>query len=172
MEQQSEVYSRILRRHRRKKVIRSVVICVVFCAGLTAAAAAIIRASAVSGSKVDPVDYIKDGNDTVWIDREAYITAENEEVLMLKSSIESYNDRRQECAEEEFKTHAAEIDASEDDYLLARIAMAEAEGEYTETKALVILTVLNRVRSGTFPDTVKEVIFQDKQFTPVSNGRW
>lgn len=61
---------------------------------------------------------------------------------------------------------------AEDAYLLAKIAMAEAEGEDTEGKALVIRVVLNRVWSDSFPDTIHDVIFQPKQFSPVSNERW
>lgn len=61
---------------------------------------------------------------------------------------------------------------SEDAYLLAKIAMAEAEGEDVEGKALVILVVLNRVRSDKFPDSIPEVIFQERQFSPVGNGRF
>lgn len=63
-----------------------------------------------------------------------------------------------------------------DKYLLAKIAMAEAEGESLETKILVILTILNRVDSNCFPNTIEEVIFQNNgvyQFSPVeSGGRW
>lgn len=61
---------------------------------------------------------------------------------------------------------------SYNDYLLARIAMAEAEGESIEGKAMVILVVLNREKSSDFPDTIEEVIFEDGQFTPVENGRF
>ncbi|MCI8528013.1 MAG: cell wall hydrolase [Lachnospiraceae bacterium] len=61
---------------------------------------------------------------------------------------------------------------SEDAYLLAKIAMAEAEGEDVEGKALVILVVLNRVWSDKFPDSIPEVIFQKRQFSPVGNGRF
>lgn len=62
----------------------------------------------------------------------------------------------------------------EESYLLAKIAMAEAEGEDTEGKALVILTVLNRVQSkkAYFPDSIKEVIFEKGEFTPVTSGRF
>lgn len=60
----------------------------------------------------------------------------------------------------------------EDAYLLAKIAMAEAEGERVEGKALVMLVVLNRVESDSFPDSISEVIFQKGQFSPVSNGRY
>ena len=69
---------------------------------------------------------------------------------------------------------------SEDDkYLLAKIAMAEAEGESLKTKIFVILTVLNRADSSNkcFPNTIKEVIFEENkgiyQFSPVMpGGRW
>lgn len=61
---------------------------------------------------------------------------------------------------------------AEDAYLLAKIAMAEAEGEDVEGKALVILVVLNRVWSDKFPDSIPEVIFQKRQFSPVGNGRF
>lgn len=43
---------------------------------------------------------------------------------------------------------------AEDAYMLAKIAMAEAESEDTEGKALVMLVVLNRVWSDEFPDTI------------------
>ncbi len=61
---------------------------------------------------------------------------------------------------------------SEDAYLLAKIAMAEAENQGVEGKALVMLVVLNRVWSDRFPDTIPEVIFQEGQFSPVSSGRF
>lgn len=50
--------------------------------------------------------------------------------------------------------------------------MAEAESEDVEGKALVIMVVLNRVWSGKFPDSIPEVIFQERQFSPVGNGRF
>ena len=50
--------------------------------------------------------------------------------------------------------------------------MAEAEGESTEGKALVMLVVLNRVWSDGFPDSIQDVIYEEGQFTPVSNGRF
>lgn len=58
----------------------------------------------------------------------------------------------------------------EDERMLAKIAMAETEGESVEGKALVILVVLNRVWSDEFPDSIEEVIFQKNQFSPVAEG--
>lgn len=62
--------------------------------------------------------------------------------------------------------------SAEESYLLARIAMAEAEGCNTQTKTLIIMCVLNRVWSDEFPNTIEEVIFQENQFSPIDNGRW
>ena len=60
----------------------------------------------------------------------------------------------------------------EECYMLAKIAMAEAESENIEGKALVINVVLNRVKHEKFPDSIEEVIFEEGQFTPTQNGRW
>jgi len=62
---------------------------------------------------------------------------------------------------------------SEDDEILLKVAMAEAEGESTEGKALVMLVVLNRVRSDGFPDSIEEVVFQESQFSvTLEEGRY
>lgn len=55
--------------------------------------------------------------------------------------------------------------------LLQKIVMAEAEGEPYEGKIAVTNVILNRLRSANFPDTIKEVIYQKSQFSPVHNGR-
>ena len=55
--------------------------------------------------------------------------------------------------------------------LLALVTMAEAEGESDEGKRLVIDTILNRVDSGYFPDTIEEVVYQSGQFSSMWNGR-
>lgn len=60
----------------------------------------------------------------------------------------------------------------EERYLLARIAMAEAEGEDTEGKALVMLVVINRVEDCDFPSSIKDVIYQKNQFSSIFDGRW
>lgn len=61
--------------------------------------------------------------------------------------------------------------SKEDLLLLQKIVMAEAEGEPYEGKVAVANVVLNRLRSANFPDTIKEVIYQKRQFSPVANGR-
>jgi N-acetylmuramoyl-L-alanine amidase len=55
--------------------------------------------------------------------------------------------------------------------LLARLVRAEAQTEPFEGKVAVACVVLNRIESPLFPDTMKEVIYERKQFQPVSNGQ-
>lgn len=62
--------------------------------------------------------------------------------------------------------------SEENRYMLAKIAMAEAESEDIVGKALVIRVVLNRLETDEFPDTVEEVVAQKRQFTPIRNGRY
>lgn len=54
--------------------------------------------------------------------------------------------------------------------ILLKIAMAEAEGESVEGKALVMLVVLNRVWSDTFPNSIYDVAFQKNQFSVTAAG--
>ncbi|GAB6988068.1 cell wall hydrolase [Paenibacillus pini] len=62
--------------------------------------------------------------------------------------------------------------SADDVLLLRKIVMAEAEGEPYQGKVAVANVVLNRLRSANFPDTIKGVIFQKFQFSPVANGRF
>lgn len=62
--------------------------------------------------------------------------------------------------------------SASEEYMAAQMAMAEAEGEDTEGKALVILVIYNRQHSGKFPDTVGGVISQENAFTSYHNGRY
>lgn len=55
--------------------------------------------------------------------------------------------------------------------LIALVTMAEAEDEPVEGKRLVIDTILNRVESRRFPNTVEGVIYQKNQFECMWNGR-
>lgn len=76
-----------------------------------------------------------------------------------------------DCTEVQ-ETETAERFTEKEKYMLAKIAMAEAEGCRIKAKELVIHTVLSRIESDMFPNTVEEVIFQKNQFTPISDGRW
>ena len=81
-----------------------------------------------------------------------------------------------ETAEEAAAETGRIYEVSEEDYdALLRLVEAEASGEDIKGKLLVANVVLNRVKSGAFPDTIKEVIYQRQngraQFSPVATGK-
>ena len=73
----------------------------------------------------------------------------------------------------DFKVETIEkqILTDEEIELIALVTMAEAESEPELGKRLVIDTILNRVDSPHFPNTVKEVIYQPSHFSSMWNGR-
>ena len=58
-----------------------------------------------------------------------------------------------------------EIITEDERELLARVVYAESNTESLEGQIAVAQVVLNRVRSESFPDTVSEVIYQERQFS-------
>lgn len=168
----AKINKTIKRGRRRKRIIRRLKkavpgICIgVFIAGM--------GAWCIAAPLPDPDDYgpyrFQAANGQ-WYTQEEYEQMSRER--------DAYHQREHEEAEwrlyqEQTRTgliHSMDFDAN-DAYLLEKIAMAEAESEDTEGKALVMLVVLNRVWDARFPDTIEEVIMQDGAFTPVSNGRY
>ncbi|SEO88087.1 N-acetylmuramoyl-L-alanine amidase [Paenibacillus sophorae] len=73
--------------------------------------------------------------------------------------------------EERDQTTRSYAVSEEEVLLLQKIVMAEAEGEPYKGKVAVANVVLNRLRSAQFPNTIKAVIYQKHQFSPVANGR-
>ena len=62
--------------------------------------------------------------------------------------------------------------SDEESQMLLKLAMAEAEDQGVIGKALVIRVVKNRVDSEAFPNSIEDVIFEPKQFSPVWDGRY
>ena len=61
--------------------------------------------------------------------------------------------------------------SGEEYYTLLQIVEAEATGGDVMSKMMVAGVVLNRVKDSHFPDTIQEVVWQDDQFQPTSDGR-
>lgn len=119
-----------------------------------------------------------EGSDT-WLTQEEYeqMCKERDAYKAAEQAEEqSYYNAILQSTETPVPTTTAAIGSldwdADDSYRLAKIAMAEAEGEDTEGKALVILVVLNRVWSDDFPDTIEGVIAEDTQFAAYENGRY
>lgn len=56
--------------------------------------------------------------------------------------------------------------------VLERIVQAEAGGSGYDGMLAVANVVLNRVKSERFPNSVTDVVFAHRQFTPISDGRY
>ena len=54
--------------------------------------------------------------------------------------------------------------------VLASIINAEARGESYKGKVAVGAVIINRVYHPSFPNSIKKVVYQSGQFTPVENG--
>lgn len=91
------------------------------------------------------------------------------ELVFEDNESEIYEESLEELEEDEVNKEGLNLN-DDDRYILAKIAMAEAGIEDTVGKALVIRVVLNRAKADEFPDTVRDVVFQKKQFSPVANG--
>lgn len=118
-------------------------------------------------------EFHSDGEDVATISK-AIVVEKTEPVITVsqEGSIPIAVEETEETEEtEESITEVIPEMSREDVELIALVTMAEAEGECEEGKRLVIDTVLNRVDSEYFPDTVYEVIYQPNQFSSMWNGR-
>lgn len=142
----------IRRRRRRRQRIKRRILYIAAGALLIAAVASVIAfaASRTEPMKAEPLETQSQEAETQTIETVTAAPEPTTEAALIKS-----------------------MDWDVDEaYILAKIAMAEAEGEDTEGKALVILTVLNRVWSPQFPGTIEEVIAEENAFSSYSNGRY
>lgn len=130
------------------------------------------------GEDMEVVEIREDG----WInvtydDMDGYVSGEYVNVRFLIDSgetMEEINERKK--AEKEAKKKlvtnygAATADADET-MLLAALIQCEAGGEPYEGQLAVGAVVMNRVRSGAYPDNIYGVIYASGQFTPALNGK-
>ncbi len=79
---------------------------------------------------------------------------------------------KEELEKNKLEKYLGAMTASEYElYLLAAIIYCESGGESYEGKLAVGAVVLNRVRSGAYPDTLQGVIYASGQFTPAQSGK-
>ncbi|MBS6196479.1 MAG: cell wall hydrolase [Clostridiales bacterium] len=93
----------------------------------------------------------------------AYMFAEHIEIEEATAlTMEEYQEQKQEVS---VSVSGGELD------LLAAIIQCEAGGESHTGKVAVGAVIMNRVRSGQFPNTISEVVYQSGQFSPVASGK-
>lgn len=77
-----------------------------------------------------------------------------------------------EAAQQAFQRETTSVNvSSSDEELLAALIYCEAGGEPYEGQVAVGAVVMNRVRSSSFPNTIREVIYQSGQFGPAITGK-
>lgn len=82
--------------------------------------------------------------------------------------------KEREAAEAEAKRHknyGAYTTDADTTMLLAALIQCEAGGEAYEGQLAVGAVVMNRVRSGAYPDSIHAVIYASGQFTPAQSGK-
>lgn len=96
-------------------------------------------------------------------DGSAYVAAEYVQTGEATAvTVEEY--KEQQATEAAVNVGNGELD------LLAAIIQCEAGGESHTGKVAVGAVIMNRVRSGQFPNTITEVVYQSGQFSPVASG--
>lgn len=109
-----------------------------------------------------------------------------EEIQRAKEEIRQISEERARIAAEEAARKAEEerlrkeaearkasavVSYSDQDYeVLKKIVQAEAGGCDMKGRILVANVVINRVKDGSFPNTITGVVYEKSQFSPVSNG--
>ena len=89
-------------------------------------------------------------------------------------TVEEYQElqKQEEACAASTQSSTAVSAGSGDLAMLAALIECEAGGESYTGKVAVGAVVLNRVRSGSFPNSISEVIYQSGQFSPVSSGKF
>lgn len=89
-------------------------------------------------------------------------------------TMEDYQAQQREAAAQEAAAagSGSQVSAGSGELdLLAAIIECEAGGESHTGKVAVGAVIMNRVRSGQFPNSISEVVYQSGQFSPVASGR-
>lgn len=112
-----------------------------------------------------------------------YVSADYVEVEFLVDHGETVSQVEQREEEERRAQEAAAAEkrkaeeqkaramAAADDVLLAALIQCEAGEEPYEGQVAVGAVVMNRVKSGAYPNTIRDVIFASGQFTPAGSGQ-
>lgn len=144
----------------------------------------------------EPIEDVNEAKVTDTTETETEVIQATEETIIIietkpdkfETKIEENTDlistesnENQTIAETEVTTEAEVTEAQakievpalseEDRNILLKIVEAEATGQAVEGKMYVAAVILNRVKSSDFPDSVKKVVYQGGQFSPVSDGR-
>lgn len=106
------------------------------------------------------------------LEYEKQLEESENDIATLQAQLEEERKLTQQAALSGFSDLSSISFAAGDIDLLAAIIECEAGGESYTGKVAVGNVVMNRVKSSVFPNTVLEVIYQNRQFSPVGSGRF
>lgn len=137
----------------RKRIIKALIILNIIIINV-----AIVNAEPIEGSK-NPV------SDIVLVDENCRVINIANQITVIDDMM--INEEKEEKKEEKLPI----INYTEEEFnLLCRLIEAEAKGESYQGKIAVANVVINRVKDSRFPNTITNVIYAPRQFSPVSNG--
>ncbi len=105
------------------------------------------------------------------LEYEAKLVASQSTLASLKTKLKEEEALAKKSEKMAFRDLSEVSIGSGDRDLLAAIIQCEAGGEPYAGKIAVGAVIMNRVRSGAFPNTIAGVVYQPMQFQPVRSGR-
>lgn len=130
--------------------------------------------------KGEIIEVLKNDVETGWVcvdydGVDGYVSAEFVRLDFLIDTGETVEEiKAREEAEKEAKRHknyGQYMTDADTKLLLAALIHCEARGESYEGQLAVGAVVMNRVRSGAYPDSIHGVIYASGQFTPAMSGK-
>lgn len=127
----------------------------------------------------DRIEAIVDDSNDEWVaidfeGEEGYISAEYVDIEFVVDKGETFAEikerERKEKANRIMNLGAVAVGAT-DESLLASLVYCESGNQPYEGMLAVASVVMNRVRSGAYPNTVAGVIYASGQFAPALNGK-
>ncbi len=122
-----------------------------------------IQEAAVSGTKAAAEEAYEAYLEKVEEEKKA---AEEAKRIAEEKAAQEAEKKAQEQAEQASAVNASSYEQE----LLAALIFCEAGNQPYDGQVAVGAVVMNRVRSGDFPDTITDVIYQSGQFTPAMTG--
>ena len=111
-----------------------------------------------------------DTKETVEEAYEAYLVKVEEEKKAAEEAKRLAEEQAAEAAAQQEAQAVSYNVPSADQELLAALIFCEAGNQPYEGQVAVGAVVMNRVRSGSYPNSIREVIYQSGQFTPAMTG--
>jgi spore germination cell wall hydrolase CwlJ-like protein len=103
-------------------------------------------------------------NDLASLDTD--IASLHAELEITKNELQEYKEKSAKYFSNNYEIMDYELE------ILYKMVEAEATGGKSDAKINVAHVILNRVMSDRFPDTIIEVVFQERQFQPINDGRY